>query len=116
LFDGKPLPPSILWRRNEIRESAREKWECKVVRSQSAFKYAQASSEVNRKSLNSKHLLDIKGIPLFRPLWRKRRLHHGSQKGLCYSRTDSFFGAQSYPAANIKRDFQERMLRWSQAK
>ncbi|MCO5380785.1 MAG: flap endonuclease-1 [Methanosarcina barkeri] len=68
VFDGKPpdLKSDTLNRRNEIRESAREKW----VNSQaegdleSAFKYAQASSKVNREIVeDSKYLLEIMGIP-----------------------------------------------------
>ncbi len=68
VFDGKPpdLKSDTLNRRSEIRESAREKWESSKAAGdlESAFKYAQASSKVNREIVeDSKYLLDIMGIP-----------------------------------------------------
>ncbi|MGA9187048.1 MAG: flap endonuclease-1 [Methanosarcina sp.] len=68
VFDGKPpdLKSDTLNRRSEIRESAREKWVSSKVAGdlESAFKYAQASSKVNREIVeDSKYLLDIMGIP-----------------------------------------------------
>ena len=68
VFDGKPpdLKSDTLNRRSEIRESAREKWVSSKAAGdlESAFKYAQASSKVNREIVeDSKYLLDIMGIP-----------------------------------------------------
>ncbi len=68
VFDGKPpdLKSETLDRRKEIRESSREKWEnAKAVGDlELAYKYAQASSKVNKEILeDSKYLLDIMGIP-----------------------------------------------------
>ncbi len=68
VFDGKPpdLKFETLNRRNEIRESALEKWENAKVAGdlESAFKYAQASSKVNREIVeDSKYLLGFMGIP-----------------------------------------------------
>jgi flap endonuclease-1 len=68
VFDGKPpdLKVGTLNRRKEVRESAREKWEDAKIAGdfEAAYKYAQASSKINQEIVeDSKHLLDIMGIP-----------------------------------------------------
>lgn len=68
IFDGKPpeMKSRTLNRRNEIRESSREKWESAKVKGdlEAAYKYAQASSKIDQDIVeDSKYLLGIMGIP-----------------------------------------------------
>lgn len=68
IFDGKPpeMKSRTLSRRNEVRESSREKWENAKIEGdlEAAYKYAQASSKVDQEIVeDSKYLLSIMGIP-----------------------------------------------------
>jgi len=68
VFDGEPpeLKSETRNRRNELRESARKKWENAKIEGdlEAAYKYAQASSKINQKIVeDSKYLLSIMGFP-----------------------------------------------------